>query len=137
MVRLGAMLFLLLGLATGPVAAAEPGDAIRAVITAQLRAFQADDAETAFSFAAPVIKWQFRDPDTFMAMVRHGYPAVYRPRSVAFGALKQVGAEWAQDVHFIGPDGTGAIGRYIMQRQDDGNWQIAGVYMRPVPELGA
>lgn len=135
--RLLLVLLCLLGTAAATVRASGPGDDIRTVIQAQLRAFQADDADAAWSFAAPVIKWKFGSPDAFMEMVRTGYPAVYRPRSVVFGELKQVGAEWAQDVRFVGADGLGVIARYIMQRQDDGRWQIAGVYVRPAPELGA
>ncbi len=137
MARMLAILFLLLGTSAGPLAAAEPEDAIHAAIDGQLRAFRAGDAEAAFSFAAPVIRWKFGTADNFMDMVRTGYPAVYRPRSVAFGDLKPLGEGWAQDVHIIGADGLGVIARYIMQRQDDGAWRIAGVQVRPAPELGA
>ncbi len=58
--------------------------AVRKVIGGQLKAFAADNAELAFSFASPSIKAQFVDADNFMAMVRRGYPMILRHASVSF-----------------------------------------------------
>src|SRR5579863_5743434 len=58
--------------------------AIRTVVQAQLDAFSIDDGAKAFSYAAPSIREQFGIPEVFMAMVREGYPVVYRPASVSF-----------------------------------------------------
>ena len=55
-------------------------NAIRQVIENQLAAFQRDDGSEAFSYASPGIQRRFGTPDNFMAMVRSGYAAVYRPR---------------------------------------------------------
>ena len=57
---------------------------MRTVINAQLEAFRRDDANAAYSLAAPEIRSLFRTPGEFMRMVRTGYKAVYRPRSVRF-----------------------------------------------------
>ncbi|MEM7650259.1 MAG: DUF4864 domain-containing protein, partial [Cyanobacteria bacterium P01_A01_bin.70] len=64
--------------------------AIKTVIRQQLDAFQADDAELAFSFASPTIQAQFQSANQFMAMVRSQYATVYRPQSVEFGDLEWV-----------------------------------------------
>lgn len=121
-----------------PATAAEPAAAdaaaVRAVIEAQLRAFQADDGAAAFSFAAPAIQAMFGDPATFMAMVRDGYRPVYRPREVEFRDLTTSGANLVQRVLFVGPDGVPVIARYTMQRQPDGSWRIGGCALERAPE---
>jgi len=112
-------------------------DSIRDVINQQIEAFRADDGERAFSFAAPVIRSKFGSADNFMMMVRTGYPDVYRPKAVEFRDLKRDGERLIQDVWFLGTGGDSTIGTYIMERQEDGVWKIAGVYMRRAPSLGA
>ena len=57
---------------------------VRAVVQAQLDAFAHDDAARAFSYAAPNIRAMFGSAERFRARVRHAYPVVYRPASVAF-----------------------------------------------------
>ena len=82
-------------------AAAEPVStsdtkAVRGVVEAQLAAFAADDAKRAFSYAAPAIRAMFGTPERFVAMVRAGYPVVYRPANINF--LHPVGstASWCR-----------------------------------------
>ena len=70
----------------GEVAAPDAVDqsAIRGIIESQLEAFQRDDGTRAFSYASPGIRQRFGTADNFMAMVRSGYAAVYRPQEVEF-----------------------------------------------------
>jgi hypothetical protein len=107
--------------------------AIRSVIQAQLDAFQEDDAETAFSFATPGIQARFRDPETFMTMVRTGYEPVYRPGSVLFQELVPFAGSVAQQVLITDRSGRSVMAIYPMEQQDDGSWRIAGCYLRPAP----
>jgi len=111
----------------------EAREAIRTVIQAQLNAFQEDDAETAFSFATPGIQARFRDPETFMTMVRTGYEPVYRPGSVLFQELVPFAGSVAQQVLITDRSGRSVLAVYPMQQQDDGTWRIAGCYLRPAP----
>jgi hypothetical protein len=104
-------------------------DAIRHVVEAQLAAFQRDDGTTAFGFAAPAIRQKFGDAATFMAMVKSGYAAVYRPKSVAFDRLVDTGMGPDQILRVIGPDGLAYTAHYIMQRQPDGRWMISACYL--------
>ena len=99
---------------------------VRAVVQAQLDAFAADDANRAFSFAAPSLREVFGSAEKFMAMVRSSYPVVYRPVSVAFLVPEAVGAEVVQGVHFT--DGRGGLwlAIYHLQRQRDNSWRISG-----------
>lgn len=103
--------------------------AIRQVIEAQLAAFQHDDGAAAFGYATPTIQQKFGDAQNFMAMVKGGYPAVYRPRSVAFDKL--VDTEFGPDqiLRVIGPDGHAYTAHYIMQKQPNGTWMINGCYL--------
>ena len=66
-----------------PVSAAD-ARAAKAIVSAQLDAFASDDAKRAFSYAAPAIRSMFDTPERFLAMVRAGYPVVYRPAAVTF-----------------------------------------------------
>lgn len=133
-------------LAPAPLALAEDGgasvtaavgQAVRSVITGQMQAFQNDDAETAFGFAAPSIREKFGDAERFMAMVKGGYAAVYRPRSVAFGDLTRDGETVLQAVDVVGPDGVPVTAMYALRQQPDGGWRITGVWMLPKPGAGA
>ena len=103
--------------------------AIRQVIEAQLAAFQHDDGAAAFGYATPTIQQKFGDAQNFMAMVKGGYPAVYRPRSVTFDKL--VDTEFGPDqiLRVIGPDGLAYTAHYIMQKQPNGKWMINGCYL--------
>ncbi len=113
----------------------DDGAAFQAVIQSQLEAFQRDDGTAAFAHASPMIKSLFRTPDNFMRMVMQGYPQVYRPRSVDFGAVITYRGQPTQLVYLTGPDGDAVIAYYQMQQQPDGTWQINGVYMEPAANV--
>lgn len=114
-----------------PVASAD-ARAIRAVVEAQLAAFAADDAERAFSYAAPSIRTMFGSAEKFIAMVRHGYPVVYRPASVAFLVAETGEAgKLLQRVRMTDADAVPWNVLYELERQADKQWRItACVAMR-------
>ncbi len=115
----------------------EDSQAIQAVISGQLEAFQRDDGEAAFAFAAPLIRERFGDVANFMRMVRDAYQAVYRPRKVAFGEILAPESRLpVQKVFLVGPDGLLVTAHYIMERQAGGEWRIAGVYLLPAAADG-
>ena len=107
--------------------------AIRQVVTAQIAAFRRNDAAAAFSLAAPNIKARFGDARHFLAMVRSAYPAVFRPRSFAFGSLASEASTVQQTVGLIGPDGTSALALYSMEHEADRTWRIAGCALIEAP----
>ena len=108
--------------------------AIRMVIEEQLGAFQRDDAQAAFAQATPNIQAIFQTPDRFMAMVRGGYPSVYRPRQVEFRDIVDINGTPTQRVFIIGPDGAPFMALYPMELQDDGTWKIGGCYLVPAAD---
>lgn len=112
------------------------GDAIRGVIGDQIEAFRADDFARAFTFAGPGIQGMFQTPDNFGAMVRNGYPMVWRPEDLRFGDLRSdQGALWQR---VIVRDGNGMthVLDYRMG-QYDGMWRIDGVMMVRAPDIAA
>ncbi len=116
--------------AAEPVSAADT-KAVRAVVEAQLAAFAADDAKRAFSYAAPSIREMFGTPERFVAMVRAGYPVVYRPSNVNFLLPVWVDGQLVQGVHLTDADGALWLALYRLERQADKSWRISGCEVQP------
>lgn len=138
MARFLAAFCLILGVAFGayPAAGAEPvsvaeARAARTLVSAQLEAFASDDAKRAFSYAAPAIREMFGTPERFLAMVRAGYPVVYRPAAVTFLIPLRVDGELFQGVHLTDAAGALWLATYRLERQTDGSWRIAGCDVQP------
>ena len=108
------------------------------IITAQISAFRADDAPTAYSFAAPVVRNIFPTPEIFMSMVKRGYPQVYRPQAFNFteAVIDPLGRP-AQKMLVVGPDGKTYEALYSMEKQPDGTWRISGCTLLEIPGLDA
>ena len=125
-----AILFLCLSLFAAPARAAEtaPPEA-RALIERQLDAFARDDAEGAYSLAAPGIQAIFTDSETFLAMVRRSYAPVYRHRSVEFGAFAEDGDKIEQSLTIVDADNNVWTAIYYLARQPDGTWRTNGCVM--------
>ena len=104
---------------------------VRAVVEGQLAALARDDAVKAFSFAAPNVRQAVGSPAAFLAMVRLGYPAIYRPASVAF--LKPEGKEGQaiQRVQMVDASGDAWLAIYSLQLQKDRSWRITGCNVVP------
>lgn len=137
-------LALLFGLIATP-ARAEPVDVqpaglqaadvadIRNIILGQLDAFREDDAEKAFSYAAPQIRRIFKTPDIFLHMVRKSYRSVYRPQSFEFRPIQRIDGNIVQPLAVVGPTGVSETALYIMEPQPDGTWKIGACIMAREP----
>ena len=99
---------------------------IKKTITGQLTAFQSDDMEQAFSFASDQIRTLFGTPEYFGAMVKNGYPMVYRPKSFEFQELHNIEGHFYQQVQIEGYDDIFYVIQYAMIKSDIG-WKIDGV----------
>lgn len=106
--------------------------AIRDVISSQMEAFKADDFAAAFEFASPSIQRIFRTPDNFGAMVREGYPMVWRPADVTFLELETIEGRHWQSVLVRDQQGRAHVLEYEMQMGEEG-WKINGVRFRREP----
>lgn len=132
-----ARLFLALSLLLGAPAAADPAakPAIAATIEGQFQAFLADDVDAAFGFAAQSIRDIFVTPERFGAMVRQGYPMVWRPAEWRFLDLREIQGNLWQRVMIR--DGAGRLHflDYGMRPTPDG-WRIRAVQILRAPEAG-
>lgn len=135
--RLLSRCLLLFSLALGAVAAHAEGlspkdeKQVLSVVRSQLDAFAQDDADKAFSYAAPNIRNLMGTAARFMAMVRNQYEVVYRPASTVF--LKPVGdaSEAVLKVQLTEEDGTPWIAIYTLQKQKNKSWRITGCAVNP------
>ena len=118
----------------GPPVTADDRDEIQRIISDQIAAFEAGDADRAFAHAAPGVASKFGDAERFMQMVRDHYAPVYRPREVEFLELRDDQGPPTQMVLVVDQQGDAHIALYPMQRQDDGSWRIAGCFLRPAPD---
>jgi hypothetical protein len=104
---------------------------IHRVVRSQLDAFVNDDAERAFSLVSPTLQARMRTPANFMAMVRTRYRPIYRPRAVFFQDHLIKNGTAAQRILLVGSKNTLVIATYLLQRQADGSWRIAGCHLVP------
>jgi hypothetical protein len=58
--------------------------------------------------------------------VRNNYQPVYRPRQFEFRELRTLDGTVVQQVYVVGPDNQPKLALYLMERQPDGSWRIAG-----------
>ena len=118
-----------------PLPAAAQEGPIQNTIQSQIDAFLADDLARAFTFASPNIKGIFGTPDNFGAMVREGYPMVYRPAEVEMLELREVAGNLWQRVRVVDQAGRAHYLDYMMIETPEG-WQINAVQILPAPDIG-
>lgn len=109
---------------------AEDRLAVRATVEAQLRALAAGDAVQAFSYASASIRRQFGDAQTFIGMVRQGYPMVIRPAATAFFQAQWVDGAALQVVQLRDAAGQRWLATYQLIKPAnaaDQPWRINGV----------
>jgi Domain of unknown function (DUF4864) len=99
---------------------------IIATVQAQLDAFAQDDAEKAFSFAAPNIRSLMVNADNFLAVVRNQYRVVYRPASVVFIKPQGQRDNAVLRVQMTDSDGDPWLATYSLERQSNATWRITG-----------
>lgn len=109
---------------------------IQETIQSQIEALQADDFARAFTYASPTIKGMFGTPENFGAMVKEGYPMVYRPADVQMQDLRDVAGNLWQRVRITDQAGAGWVLDYQMVETPEG-WQINAVQIMPAPDVGA
>ena len=122
-------LLALQGWATTALAApftAADAKVVRQGVEAQLAALAADDAVKAFSYAAPNVREAVGSAEGFLAMVQRGYPAVYRPATVAFLKANGKDDDVIQRVQMVDADGESWLAIYSLQRQKNRTWRITG-----------
>lgn len=132
---------LLLFVLTGPALAAPPlGDpalpakdwrAIRQVVEEQLKALKSGNGERAMNYASLPLRAQFRSPENFLRMVRAGYAPLLDAHHTQFLEGSIVEGAVLQPLQLVLPDDSVLVAIYQLEKQDDGQWRIAGCAIAP------
>lgn len=129
--RVTAALLLGLLIATPAISGDAEVSSAQSTIDRQLKAFQANDGATAYSYAAPNIKRMFPTVEAFMGLVTRGYAPVRNPRSYSFGKVEEMSpTSIVQQVILVGPDGKTYEAVYTLEMQADGTHLITGCSLR-------
>lgn len=116
------------GAALSDADAAQVHDAVQG----QLDALARDDAEKAFSFAAPNVRNRLGSADRFLAMVRSGYPVVYRHTSADFMVPQRLhDGTVVQRLRMTDTAGQSWLATYTLRQQPNRVWLISGCDIQP------
>ena len=108
---------------------------VETVIRDQVAAFMENDVAGAFEYASPMIRRIFGTPENFGAMVRQGYPMVWRPSELRFGEQTRRDGRVYQTILAIDATGVPHQLEYELIPTADG-WLIDGVELLAQPQVG-
>ena len=103
----------------------------QSIIESQIQAFLDENAELAYSYAAPLIKMKFNSPQEFMYMVRNYYEPVYNPKQFQFLAAKYFEGAIFHQLQVISQNNESFLATYSLI-QDEGKWKISGCAVYPM-----
>lgn len=109
--------------------------AAQSIINRQMQAFIGGRDSEAYGYASPTLRQIFPTVESFMGMVKNGYPMVHQPRNFDFGTTEDNGSEIKQQVLLTGPDGKDYEALYTLTRQPDGSWLISSVSLKAANSL--
>ena len=101
------------------------------IIESQIQAFLDGNAELAYSYAAPLIKMKFNNPQEFMYMVRNYYEPVYNPKQFQFIDAKYFEGAVFHQLQVISQKNESFLATYSLI-QDEGKWKISGCAVYPM-----
>ena len=101
------------------------------IIESQIQAFLDENAELAYSYAAPLIKMKFSNPLEFMYMVKSYYGPVYNPKQFQFIDAKYYKGAIYHQLQVISQQNETFLATYSLI-QDEGKWKISGCAVYPM-----
>ena len=101
------------------------------IIESQIQAFLDENAELAYSYAAPLIKMKFNNPQEFMYMVKNYYEPVYNPKQFQFIDAKYFEGAIFHQLKIISQKNEAFVATYSLI-QDEGKWKISGCAVYPM-----
>ena len=101
------------------------------IIESQIQAFLDENAELAYSYAAPLIKMKFSNPLEFMYMVKSYYEPVYNPKQFQFIDAKYYEGAIYHQLRVISQQNETFLATYSLI-QDEGKWKISGCAVYPM-----
>jgi len=101
------------------------------IIESQIQAFLDENAELAYSYAAPLIKMKFNNPQEFMYMVKNYYEPVYNPKQFQFIDAKYFEGAIFHQLQIISQKNESFLATYSLI-QDGDKWKISGCAVYPM-----
>ena len=101
------------------------------IIESQIQAFQNKNAELAYSFASPMIKLRFNNPQEFMSMVKSFYEPVYNPKQYYFINSKYFEGSIYHQLQIISQSNMSYLATYSLIRNEN-EWKISGCSVMPM-----
>ena len=106
-------------------------DETQFIIESQIQAFLDENAELAYSYAAPLIKMKFNNPLEFMSMVKNYYEPVYNPKQFYFIDARYFEGAIYHQLQIISQQDESFLATYSLI-QDGGKWKISGCAVYPM-----
>ena len=113
------------GLAKSEISYEKEFDETQFIIESQIQAFLDENAELAYSYAAPLIKMKFNNPLEFMSMVKNYYEPVYNPKQFYFIDARYFEGAIYHQLQVISQQDESFLATYSLI-QDEGKWKISG-----------
>ena len=106
-------------------------DETQFIIESQIQAFLDENAELAYSYAAPLIKMKFNNSLEFMSMVKEYYDPVYNPKQFYFIDARYFEGAIYHQLQVISQQDESFLATYSLV-QDEGKWKISGCAVYPM-----
>ena len=124
-------LFILSGLSKADISMKDELTMTQDIIESQIQAFQNKNAELAYSYASPMIKLRFNNPQEFMSMVKSFYEPVYNPKQYYFIDSKYFEGSIYHQLQIISQSNMSYLATYSLIR-DENEWKISGCSVMPM-----
>ena len=126
-------LFIVSGLSKADDSLANDLSKTQDIIESQIQAFKNKNAELAYSFASPMIKLKFNNPQEFMSMVKSFYEPVYNPKQYYFIDSKYFEGSIYHQLQIISQSNMSYLATYSLIK-DENEWKISGCSVLPMKQ---
>ena len=126
-------LFIISGLSKADDSLANDLSKTQDIIENQIQAFKNKNAELAYSFASPMIKLKFNNPQEFMSMVKSFYEPVYNPKQYYFIDSKYFEGSIYHQLQIISQSNMSYLATYSLIK-DENEWKISGCSVLPMKQ---
>ena len=126
-------LFIFSGLSKADVSLKNELTMTQDIIESQIQAFQNKNAELAYSFASPMIKLRFNNPQEFMSMVKSYYEPVYNPKQYYFIDSKYFEGSIYHQLQIISQSNMSYLATYSLIKNEN-EWKISGCSVMPMKQ---
>ena len=126
-------LFIISGLSKADDSLANDMSRTQDIIENQIKAFKSKNAELAYSFASPMIKLKFNNPQEFMSMVKSFYEPVYNPKQYYFIDSKYFEGSIYHQLQIISQSNMSYLATYSLIK-DENEWKISGCSVLPMKQ---